>query len=162
MTFVMARRNRFYNALVQTLWTPQDRAGLLARFDRLSPDARPLWGSLDAPRMVTHVTDALRAGLGEVPVAPVRGPLRVWPLNALIVYWLPWPKGAPTAPELTARVPTHWGDELSALRDAIERFARRDVAGRWPEHAAFGRLDGPAWGRLQYRHLDHHLRQFGV
>ena len=68
MTFVMARRNRFYNALVQTLWTPQDRAGLLARFDRLSPDARPLWGSLDAPRMVTHVTDALRAGLGEVPV----------------------------------------------------------------------------------------------
>ena len=32
----------------------------------------------------------------------------------------------------------------------------------WQEHPAFGRLARRAWGVLAYRHLDHHLRQFGV
>jgi hypothetical protein len=28
--------------------------------------------------------------------------------------------------------------------------------------AVFGRLSGREWSRLQARHLDHHLKQFGV
>ena len=29
-------------------------------------------------------------------------------------------------------------------------------------HAFFGRLSGAEWGVTQYKHLDHHLRQFGA
>ncbi len=144
-----------------TLWNADDRAALLARFERLAPSDTPKWGSFTAPRMVTHVTDAVRAGLGELAVKPVRTPFGFWPMNALVIRVLPWPKGAPTAPELMQRVPEAWDGELAALKAAIDRFAAREIGGTWSAHAAFGNIDGQLWGRLMYRHLDHHLTQFG-
>jgi hypothetical protein len=112
--------------------------------------------------MVTHVTDAVRASLGEVPLKPVKGPLRIWPVNVLVMFHLPWPKGAPTAPELLERLPENWGAELAALESAVDRFVRRDIDGHWLPHAAFGNITGAQWGRLMHRHFDHHLTQFGA
>ena len=146
--------------MARTLWNAADRESLLARFGRLSPDAVPKWGSLDAPRMLTHVTDAIRASMGEVSVAPVRGPLEHWPLNTLVMFYLPWPKGAPTAPELLQRKPTAWAGEVDTLRATMDRFAARDANGDWSRHLAFGNLTGAQWGRLMYRHSDYHLGQF--
>jgi uncharacterized protein DUF1569 len=143
-----------------TLWEDDDRTAVLVRFERLRPDARPQWGSLDAPRMVTHVTDTLRAGLGELPLTPLRGPLQYWPINMLVMFHLPWPKGAPTAPELLSRLPTDWREEIATLRATVDRFVERDIDGPWPAHAAFGSINGRDWGRLMYRHMDHHLVQF--
>lgn len=146
----------------KTMWNENDRAEVLRRFAGLSPAATPKWGSLDAPRMVTHVTDALRASLGELRLAPKGGPLGVWPINALVMFHLPWPKSAPTAPELLQRSPANWAAELSALESAVDRFVARDINDTWTPHAAFGKLSGEQWGRLMYRHFDHHLTQFGV
>ena len=146
---------------MNTISNAADRQSLLGRFGGLSPSARPKWGKLDAPRMVTHVTDALRSGIGEVTLTPIRGPLKYWPVNTLVMFYLPWPKGAPTAPELLNRKPLEWEAELAALRAAMGRFAARDIQGPWPVHVAFGRISGEQWGRLMYRHLDYHLGQFG-
>lgn len=146
---------------MHTLWNESDRTAVIARLGRLSPTATPQWGTLTAPKMVTHVTDALRAGFGELPVERFPGPLQHWPLNALVIYVLPWPKGAPTAPELLARTPAEWQEGIAALTAAIDRFAARSPQDTWVPHAAFGHINGKAWGRLQFRHLDHHLRQFG-
>ena len=140
----------------------EDREAILSRFARLSSDAPPKWGRLDAPRMVTHVTDTLRSGLGEVVPQSFGGPLQYWPLNTLMMFYLPWPKGIPTAPELLMRQPTNLAAEIEMLRATMDRFAVRDVNGEWPAHAAFGRISGSEWGRLMYRHLDYHLGQFGV
>ena len=145
-----------------TLWNAADRESILGRFERLSPDARPKWGKLDAPRMVTHVTDAVRASIGELALRPKSGPLRYWPVNVLVMFYMPWPEGAPTAPELLDRQPVDWASELGMLRATVDRFTARDVNGQWTPHVAFGRLTGSQWGRLMYRHLDHHLGQFGV
>ena len=146
-----------------TIWNTADRESILRRFERLPPDARPQWGKLDAPRMVTHVTDAVRASIGELTLTPAKiSPLRYWPINVLVMFYAPWPKSAPTAPELLTRRPTAWADELQTLRAAIDRFTARGVNSQFPQHVAFGRLTGAQWGRLTYRHLDHHLRQFGV
>lgn len=147
---------------MQSLWNESDRATLLQRFRTLPSGTPARWGRLTAPRMVSHVTDALRAGIGELRVADVPGPLKVWPLNALVIYYLPWPKGAPTAPELIQRTPENWESELDGLAAAVERFAARPIDGPWPRHAAFGAITGKDWGRLMFRHLDHHLRQFGA
>jgi hypothetical protein len=143
-----------------TIWSSTDRDEILRRFEHLSPDARPKWGTLDAPRMVTHVTDAVRSSLGEVELTPMSGPLAVWPINVLVMFYLPWPKSAPTAPELLQRKPADWAAELDRLRGAVQRFVERDVDGAWTPHAAFGSISGAQWGRLMYRHFDHHLTQF--
>lgn len=145
---------------MHTLWNPDDRALILDRIVRLSPDATPAWGSMNAPRMLTHVTDAVRMATGDLRVAPKASPLSVWPLNSLVMFYLPWPKSAPTAPELLARGPDEWRQGLADLTAALNRFAARDVNGEWPAHPVFGKIHGAGWGRLGYRHLDHHLTQF--
>jgi hypothetical protein len=147
---------------MKTLWDPTVRRELCERLDRLSPEAERRWGSLTAPGMVAHLVDAMLMTFGELSVPSRHFPIRYPPLKQLIIYWLPFPKGAPTAPEIIGRLPADWHAECASLRTLVHRFAERDRHGSWPDHPAFGSLTGRAWGVLAYRHIDHHLRQFGV
>jgi hypothetical protein len=139
-----------------------DRRSVIERIGRLRPDSQARWGKFTAPRMVVHLTDALRMATGELPVKPKRTPLRFTPLKQLAIYVLPFPKGVPTAPELIARSPSAWNGEVAALTDMLEGFGDRPLNAVWPVHPVFGTMSARAWGALAYRHCDHHLRQFGV
>jgi hypothetical protein len=46
--------------------------------------------------------------------------------------------------------------------ELIERFATTPPEQMGLDHPGFGRMSARDWDVLQYRHLDHHLRQFGV
>jgi hypothetical protein len=150
------------NAPMKSLWQHDARLEILARIDRVTPDAKPLWGNMSAGRMLRHLSQSMSMASGELPTESKKLPIRYFPLKQLIIYVFPFPKGAPTAPELLM------GDDSSvdAARDdlhkAIDSFAARRDAASWPEHPAFGKLSVRAWGALTYKHMDHHLRQFGV
>ncbi len=94
--------------------------------------------------------------------ADLKLPLRYPLLKQLVIYWLPWPKGVPTAPELMCTDLFDWATERSAVIQLIHSFEKRDPGAPWPVHPAFGRLTSRAWGVLGYRHMDHHFRQFGI
>ena len=132
------------------------------RLTRLAADATARWGRLSAPQMVCHLADSMKMALGDLPVARKNLPIRYPPLKQFIIYLAPFPKGAPTAPELLARAPRDWSSDVAELRALVGRFAARGEDATWPEHPAFGRLSGRAWGVLAYRHPDHHLKQFGA
>ena len=138
------------------------RKELQQRLAQLAPDQAPLWGRMNAPKMVVHLSDSLKMALGELPAAPKKTPLRYPVVKQLAIFLLPWPQGAPTAPELLARAPAAWTGEVVTLSALIERFATRQPAGKWPPHPAFGSMTGRAWGVLVYRHCDHHFRQFDI
>jgi hypothetical protein len=148
--------------MMKTMFDEQARGGILARAARVTADTRPLWGTMNAEMMLAHLVENLRMGLGETQVKSKRLPIRFTPLRQLIVYWLPFPKGAPTAPELLPsdrRSVDVSKRELARLATAFgERASRKD----WPPHPAFGNLGRRGWGVLAWRHMDHHLRQFGV
>ena len=146
----------------KSIFQAASRKELQQRLVQLAPERVPLWGRMNAPKMVAHLSDALKMALGELPVAPRKGPLRLPVLKQLVIFVLPWPKGAPTAPELLARAPTAWTGEVVTLSALIERFATRQAVETWPPHPAFGSMTGRAWGALVYRHCDHHFRQFGI
>lgn len=79
----------------------------------------------------------------------------------LIIYVAPFPRSAPTAPQLLGRTATDFDAERRTLGAMLDRCgdATQSFAA---EHPAFGRLTRRAWGVLIYRHMDHHLRQFGA
>ena len=83
-------------------------------------------------------------------------------VRTLIIYCLPWPKSAPTAPEFIHDRDEPFEHNMSAFRLTLEEFVRSGADTPKEPHPAFGQLSGKAWGRLVYRHLDHHLRQFGI
>jgi hypothetical protein len=138
------------------------RTEIQQRLASLAPDSAPRWGRMNAPKMVVHLADSLKMALGELQVPPRNTPLRFPVIKQLVIHWLPWPPGAPTAPELLARAPAAWNGEVVTLSALVERFASRSPRDTWPRHPAFGRMSGRLWGALVYRHCDHHFRQFGI
>ena len=79
-----------------------------------------------------------------------------------MLFRMPWPHGAPTAPEYTSDVPRDFVAERKQCLELIDRFvARKTEEGDWGP-AVFGEISGREWSCLQARHLDHHLKQFGA
>lgn len=134
---------------------------LQGRLNRLSADSAARWGQFTPARMLRHLGSSLKMATGELPIAPRRSPLRLFPLKQLIVFVFPFPKGAPTAPALLTRDEPHFETERAAVRELLAGFASKQVP-TWPDHPAFGALTREQWGVLAWKHVDHHFRQFGV
>ena len=147
---------------MKTLFAEQHRTGLLARVERVTADTQPTWGKMNAELMLAHLVESMRMAIGELEVKPKRLPIRFPPLRELVVYWLPWPKGSPTAPELLPSNPRTVEESKRELQRLVSLFAQRGANLQWPRHPAFGNLSRKGWGVLTWRHIDHHLRQFGV
>ena len=145
----------------KTVFDAKARADLIGRVQRLGANSARKWGKMSCGQMVAHLADALRMTFGELEIKPRGGPLRLAPVRYLIIHKLPFPKGAPTAPELIARDGADLSAEVEALITLLHRFSDANVK-LAPEHPAFGPLTRNDWGVLVYRHTSHHLEQFGV
>jgi len=146
-----------------TAWDPNVRASFVARTKGLTAETTPRWGTMNAAAMMAHLNDALRMTLGDLPVKSKNLPLRYKPIRHLFIYYLPMPKGAPTAPELIARC--HGAcldDERKAFAELLDRCGRVAPGAKLGEHPAFGDLSYDEYGALIAKHTDHHLRQFGL
>jgi hypothetical protein len=81
----------------------------------------------------------------------------------VLVLNLPWPKGTPTLAALVAKEKQYdFAQERQRCLELLDRFAQRRLDEEWPENPIFGKVSGADLSRLQAKHLDHHLRQFGV
>ena len=139
-----------------------ERTLLIQRLQSLAPQTKPLWGKLDAPRLLCHLGDSLAMGLGDLPTQSVnKKAFHHFPLKHLIVYVLPIPKNVPTAPELLSTEPGNFESDRRRVVESITRMAA-EPHGHGPEHPFFGPLSTEEWNALQAKHIDHHLRQFGL
>jgi hypothetical protein len=143
-----------------TLLNDADRAQIIARLRRLTPNRTPLWGMFTAPRMLCHVTDQLRVATGII-IGRHRDSL----LRRTLVKWVVVfssmqapPVKVQTIPEMLSTAPTSWDADMATCIWLINEVGRGKANGR---HPAFGPLTSREWGRLAWKHLDHHLRQFG-
>jgi hypothetical protein len=146
-----------------TAWNPDVRSSFIARTRSLTADTKPRWGKMNAAAMMAHLNDALRMALGDLPVKSKNLPLRYKPIRHLFIYYLPMPKGAPTAPELIARCQgASLDDERKAFAELLDRCGSVAPGAKLGEHPAFGKLSYDEYGALIAKHTDHHLRQFGL
>jgi len=146
----------------RSLSNAKARQDLLDRLERLTPEARPLWGKMTAPQMLAHLVDWMLMIRGDLRTVPIKTYVRYPPMKQFAIYWMPWPKGVPTARELLPGRPVNWGPERELLRQYMQSYPELESRGSWPEHPAFGNMTTRAWGVLGYRHTDHHFRQFGI
>jgi hypothetical protein len=149
---------------MSTLADPQVRAACRDRIQRLRPDASAKWGSMTAPQMVCHLNDSFRVGTGEKYASPASNFLQ-----RTLVKWIAlrapvkWPRGVPTRPEIEqgrgGTPPAEWESDRAQLISLVDAFAERKAFG---VHPTFGKMSERDWLTWGYRHVDHHLRQFGV
>ncbi|MBS1833474.1 MAG: DUF1569 domain-containing protein [Acidobacteria bacterium] len=146
------------------IWEPGRAGSFLKRLDGLRPDSRPAWGKFTPDGMLFHCTAGMRMALGELEVLPKVSFLAAWPVKKLIIYVAPFPKNAPTAPELLPSSPPKFEEEKARFAETLDRLlaAAEDPDFRWAPHAAFGRLTPTDWGCLIDKHVEHHWKQFGI
>ena len=153
---------------MSTLTYPGIKESLLRRLDRLRPDSPRQWGRMNAHQAVCHLNDSFKGIIGLRPASPdetwfSRRVLRVIALHTP----LPWPKGGvPTRPEVDQEKggtrPGDFAADVAELHALIDRFGASQRDFEFQPHPAFGTLSESEWMRWAYRHVDHHLKQFGV
>jgi hypothetical protein len=141
-----------------------DREAILVRLQSLSLENHRKWGNLTIQQILPHLTDPLRVALHEKLGAPQKTMLYNTLLGKVMRNFVPWPKGVPTDPGFLPGTgmtdPTEFEQDKQTLILTIHRFANFDRP--TSDSPVFGRMDHHDWGRLMWRHLDHHLRQFSA
>jgi uncharacterized protein DUF1569 len=140
-----------------------DRAEIVSRLRSLTAQSTRQWGTLDVTGMLQHLNLSARMTLGELPVASSnKRVFQVFPFKHLILYVLPFPKGAPTAAELKPAEASSFETERAALLEMLERIGTGPSEGSGPAHPLFGPMTWKEWGVVTYKHANHHLKQFGA
>lgn len=149
--------------MTHSILNERDRAEIVSRLRSLSTSSAGRWGSMEVVGMLQHLRLSSRMTLGELSVPSAnKRVFQLFPLKHLILYVLPFPKGAPTAPELKPGVAESFEEERAALLDLLERIGTGPRDGAGPAHPLFGPLTWREWGVATYKHTDHHLKQFGA
>ena len=148
---------------MRSILNEANRAEIASRVRSLSVSSTGRWGSMGVADMLQHLRLSAHMTLGELPVPSAnKRVFQVFPLKHLILYVLPFPKGAPTAPELKPSEAVTFEEERTAVLELLERIGTGPREGEGPAHPLFGPLTWREWGVATYKHADHHLRQFGA
>ena len=137
---------------------------IISRIDKLQPTTQRHWGK-DVAQMLAHCSAGMdmasgrlnlpRAFMGRVLLGPFVKPI--------YINEKPFTRNSPTAKELVFSNPCDFLREQEQLRAKVQQFHEGGEAQctRHP-HPFFGALTPQEWSRGTYKHLDHHLRQFGA
>ena len=151
---------------LKNLFDPTVVVEITDRVARLRPDSERLWGKMSAAQMLAHCCVSLQWALGEVVPDRVFVGLRM--IGRVIKPMAlkddaAMRRNSPTAKSLVIADERDLTTEREKLNGLIERFAAGGAAGCTEHpHSFFGKLTPEEWSVLMYKHLDHHLRQFGV
>lgn len=136
------------------------------RLGKLGPESERQWGKMTVPQMLAHCSLSMQWALGEV--VPEKGPLPVRVMGRLVKPLVfrnddPMRKNSPTAKSLLVTDERDLVKERERLSGLIDKFAAEGAAGCTKNpHSFFGKMTPEEWAILMYKHLDHHLRQFGA
>ena len=147
---------------MQNLFDPADRDALLRRLSGLQPFSPRQWGKMNAAQMLAHCAAALEIACGDrVKKQALIGRVLAPFVRPAVLGEKPLGRNAPTDPEFRIAGDRDFAAEQKRLAALVERFCSRGPsAADGLVHGFFGRLSAEEWGRLMYKHLDHHLRQF--
>ncbi|MCX6313213.1 MAG: DUF1569 domain-containing protein [Sphingobacteriales bacterium] len=137
---------------------------IFQRIKSLSAESQRQWGKMDAAQMLAHCIEAFKVPLSDKKMPRMfLGLMLGWAIKPKLYNESPWQKNLPTAPNFIIKESRNFEAERTALLELVQKFydGRNGGVGKFP-HPMFGTLTQEQWGKSMYKHLDHHLKQFGV
>jgi hypothetical protein len=150
---------------MKNLFQPETVRELKERILHLRPDSQRVWGKMTAAQAMAHCTIGMEMALGD------RRPPRmlIGSLIGLLIKPVafkesePMRRNTPTIPGFAVSDTRDLACECEKLGGIIDRFAAAGPAGCTTHpHSFFGHLTPEEWSYWMYKHIDHHLQQFGA
>ena len=150
---------------MKNVFEPNDLEALRARIAQLRPESNRQWGTMSVAQALAHCSLGVQTATGELRpprklIGRILGPI-VKP--KVVGDDQPMRRNSPTMKELIVLHEPDFATEQVRLIGLLENFsAAGPPACTSHPHAFFGPLKPDEWAILMYKHIDHHLRQFGV
>ena len=150
---------------MKNLFDTKVKEEILSRIDRLTPSSKALWGKMNVNQSLRHLTMALDIPTGRLdPTLAQVPPMPKWLMKFFLLNVKPPKERAETFKEINTVAnhidPPDFELERNNLKTAVEDFFGRSSL--IPENKLAGKFSKDNWGKLNYNHMDHHLRQFGA
>ena len=148
---------------IKNLFDAAAHREIVERLHQLTPSSQALWGKMNVSQMLAHCKRAFRVPLSEKPLPRMFfGRMIGWLLKHKLYNSTPYRKSLPTAPDFIIRDQREFEKEKTELLKLVNQFqSAPKKIGLYP-HPFFGKFTRKQWGLSMWKHLDHHLRQFGV
>jgi hypothetical protein len=149
---------------MQSMFNPSCVEEIEGRLLELRVDSARVWGTMSAGQMVKHCRIGVEMATGDCHLPRVFVGRLLGPVVKRFALGNdePMRRNSPTAPGLVVDGEVDFEVERERLVQLIDRFAAGGAAKCTTHpHAFFGKLTPEEWAELVYKHLDHHLRQFG-
>lgn len=138
---------------------------LINRLNKLTPATQAEWGKMSVDQMIAHCNvayDMTFTNKYPKPKGLKKFIIKVLAKNA-VVSEKPYPKNARTAPEFIINDKRNFNQEKEKLTNYLNKVQVLGEAHfNGKESHSFGKLTSTEWNNMFYKHLDHHLTQFGV
>ena len=137
---------------MKSLFNDETHSEIITRLDSLNKDYEPLWGKMTMGQMCWHCQYPLKLAVNNKE-------------NTSKGNWfikLTWRKNLPTSSQLKATEPKDFKEERSILKSLVNDFNALKERKLWYPDPIFRIFTKEQWDQLSYKHLDHHLTQFGV
>jgi hypothetical protein len=150
---------------MKTIRDEKCRGELIARLEKLTGQEKPAWGKMTLEQMLSHLVQT-----GDLPFETIMGDhsnlVSRTLLKPLVLYVLPIPKEVKVGPELdqqqNGRKPLGIDVDKAAAIESINKLATLPDDHDCLGHPFFGKMSTKQWCVMAYKHIDHHLRQFGA
>jgi hypothetical protein len=138
---------------------------IIKRINSLNTNSKPKWGKMSIDQMLAHCNVTYEFVYEDKHPKP--NGFKKWMLKTfvknIVVNEKQYKKNSRTAPEFLVTNDKNFIAEKDRLKSFITKT--QDLGGAFfgnKENRSFGKLTKKEWNNMFYKHLDHHLNQFGV
>ena len=147
---------------IKNLFDPSVKQEIIDRINKLTPQTQRQWGKMDVSQMLAHVQQPIEVAFGKRRLKghwllKLIGPL----FKSKLYNGQPYKQGLPTDKSYIMTGTTkEFEKEKQELLTLINNFHEPSLIDA--RHPVFGTFTKEQWSLATWKHLDHHLKQFGV
>ncbi|MCK5400159.1 MAG: DUF1569 domain-containing protein [Flavobacteriaceae bacterium] len=150
---------------MKSLFDSKTHQDILNRIENLNESSTANWGKMNVGQMLKHCQLPMQVALGKREMKGKAGFFTkiIFKLFKPMMYNdKPWKRNIGTAKEFVITESQVFETEKDNLINLVNEFTDKKDNPNWPEHPIFGHFTTHQRGQMQYKHIDHHLKQFGV
>ena len=146
---------------IKNIFDPIVKQDIIERIKKLTPQTQRKWGKMDVAQMLSHVQLPIKCAYGTHQVKgsfllKLLGPL----FKGILYNEKPYKHGLPTDPTYVVIDAKNFETEKQILLELVDKFSPETVV--LLNHPVWGKMTKEQWSKATWKHLDHHLSQFGV